>query len=149
MIIALITTVIIASLHYEDVVEEDKDGKPKIKPDRIDDLADTIRFYEGAEQYVLVAKLAKYYPCPSCPDQDSIFLYVGETWKFGVTINGQKGRYGNELPDDGLRYVTQLVGSLPRCLSEEKRKIMEYPILPENQKRKKKLVRPPGNLYDK
>jgi len=65
---------IIASLKFDDVVEYTKSGKPRLKPDRIGKLEDTIRYYEGAEQYVLVATVSKYYPCLSCPDRDSIFF---------------------------------------------------------------------------
>ena len=135
LVIALVSTAIVAGLRYEDVVEYGKEGKPQIKTKRLERLADTIRYYEGAEQYALIARVPKYYHCPSCMDGDSIFLFKGEVWKYGVTINGQSGRY-NELPDPKLQYQIQFKGSLARCKSEEQVKIVNYPILPENQKRK-------------
>ena len=88
---------IIASLKFDDVVEYTKSGKPRLKSDRIGKLEDTICYYEGVEQYVLVATLSKYYPCLSCADRDSIFLFEGEIYKYGVTINGEKGRYSRDL----------------------------------------------------
>lgn len=149
-VILLVISVVVASLKFDDVVEYGEDGKPRIKPERTRRLADTIRYYEGAEQYVLVATKAKFYLCPSCPHQDSIFLWVGEVWKYGTTINGQSGRYKTGLPDPSLDYQIQFAGALARCKSEEQLKIVYYPALPENLKRKDedKLARPPGNPYD-
>jgi len=149
VIVALVIGVI-ASLKFDDVVEYTKSGKPRLKPDRIGKLEDTIRYYEGAEQYALIATESKYYLCLSCPNRDSIYLFKGETYKYGVTINGQSGRYQNGLPDPKLDYQIQCSGSLPRCQSAEQIKIINYPLLPENLKRKahEKLARPPGNPYD-
>ena len=78
LVVASVSTAIIAGLRYEDIVEHGEDGKPNIRPERIDDLADTIRYYEGVEQYALVAKKPKYYLCPSCINGDSIFLFTGK-----------------------------------------------------------------------
>jgi hypothetical protein len=84
-------------------------------------------------------------------DSSRIFLHIGEIWKYGVTINGEQVRYTkNELIEKGLLYLPQLQGSLQRCLSEERKKIIEYPLLPENLTRKPeyRLARPPANPYD-
>lgn len=66
VIVALVIG-IIASLKFDDVVEYTKSGKPRLKPDRIGKLEDTICYYEGTEQYVLLARASKYCLCPSCP----------------------------------------------------------------------------------
>ena len=107
----------------------------------IDDL-------DWAEQYVLRAGKNGWHPCFSCPDTEHIWLHVGEVWKYGTTTKGQNGRYGNRLKGMMLNYEIQYEGALVDCLKEEKRKIYGYAILPENLKRSKPLIRPPGNKKD-
>jgi hypothetical protein len=125
------------------------EGKPDISPERKTELDSSIRRFDNAEQYVLIAKRSKKYPCPSCLGQDSIFLFAGEIWKYGVTFNGKEGRYNDAYLDaNQLRYEIQFKGSLGECYKEEKRKIFYYPVLPENTKRKEQLMRPPGNIND-
>lgn len=101
-----------------------------------------------AEQYALEARQNGWYQCFSCSDTNFIFLLSSEIWKYGVTINGENGRYGKVLPVPSLQYVVQFKGSLQECLEEEKRKIYNYAILPENLNRQKPLIRPPGNKRD-
>lgn len=127
----------------------DDEGKPDIPFDRKQELDDYIRKLEIAEQYMLYATEDGFYACESCGEEKSIFLKNGEVWKYGVTINGEKGRYPSGLPDSRLNYMIQFRGNLILCLTEEKRKIIYYPILPENLARDKKLNRPPGNSQDR
>ena len=105
---------------------------------------------EEAEQYALIASENKVYPCLSCNNRDTIYLNAGEIWKYGVSINGVKGRYGDKfLKDSGLLYEVQFVGNMAECYKQEKIKIFAYPFLTENIKRGHgKLLRPPGNKYD-
>jgi hypothetical protein len=125
------------------------EGKPDISPERKTELDSSIRRFDNAEQYALIALKSKKYPCSSCLGQDSIFLFAGEIWKYGVTFNGQEGRYGQEyLNANELRYIIQFKGPLGECYKEEKRKIFYYPTLPENTKRKEPLMRPPANVND-
>ncbi|MCU0391934.1 MAG: hypothetical protein MUE81_12510 [Thermoflexibacter sp.] len=152
LLLGLVIYTIYDILRFDDVVRIDDKGKPQIIDDRrrkLDD--DTLRFYRSAEQYALVATRNDWYDCMSCVDSSRIFLHIGEIWKYGVTINGEQVRYTkNELIEKGLLYLPQLQGSLQRCLSEERKKIIEYPLLPENLTRKPeyRLARPPANPYD-
>ena len=122
-----------------------------LSPERLEKLMGLFKKYdEEAEQYVLVALRNRLYPCPSCPDADSIFLMTDEVWKYGVSVNGENGRYTKSyLTKMNLRYRTEFTGSLTECYKMEKSKIFMYPTLPENLKRgNKKLFRPPGNPTD-
>lgn len=101
-----------------------------------------------AEQYALVVAVTGWFPCYSCVDTNFIYLNKGEIYKYGKTINGQKGRYGAELKDERLLYQTQFVGTEVECLVEERRKIYYYALLPENIRRSTPLMRPPGNKRD-
>ncbi len=132
------------------VVIYNPNGEAEILPDRKKDLDDDLYRIDHAEQYVLVAEFNGKYVCPSCPDRDSIFLLVGEVWKYGITMNGQKGRYSQKFLDEqGLFYFTQFEGNVAECMKQEKIKIYHYPTLPENLKRQTKLLRPPGNKEDR
>lgn len=152
LILGIVAYSVYNILRFEDIVEIDDKGDFQLKDDRKRKLGeDTARFYNSAEQYALVATRNDWYDCMSCADSSRIFLYIGEIWKYGVTINGEQVRYTkSELIEKGLLYLPQLQGSLQRCLSEERKKIIEYPLLPENIKRKPKyrLARPPANPYD-
>jgi len=46
-------------------------------------------------------------------------------------------------------FVPQYEGTEQECLIEEKRKIYDYPNLPECRKRSIVLMRPPGNKIDR
>ncbi len=127
----------------------DDEGKPDIPLDRKQELDDYAEKLEIAEQYMLYATEDGNYVCVSCGEEKRIFLKKGEVWKYGVTTNGEKGRYPAGLPDNRLNYIVQFRGNLTICLVEEKRKIIYYPILPENVARDKKLNRPPGNSQDR
>jgi len=110
------------------------------KPHRTDKLC---------EQYALVARVSGWYPCYNCGTETKIFLNKGEVWKYGKTCNGSIKRYPNGLPDNNLEYFIQFRGTEDACLIEEKRKIYNYPNLPECIARKIKLLRPPGNKIDR
>jgi hypothetical protein len=127
----------------------DNDGNPDIDPARKVEIDDYAKRLESAEQYALIVKEDGMYACESCIEKKDVFLKKGEIWKYGVTINGQQGRYPKGLPDNRLFYYIQFTGNLLLCLVEEKRKIVYYPILPENLAREIKLKRPPGNPQDR
>ena len=129
---------------------ETPEGEITLSPERQAKLERELEEIDNAEQYVLLATASVYYPCYSCPaGQKTIFLQVGEVWRYGVTRKGQRGRYPNQdygAPD--LLYVPQFVGTLGECFKQEKLKIYGYPLLPEAQLRTVILARPPGNKYD-
>lgn len=136
------------TLLFEEVVKRNSDGSYRLDPKRSEKLhRDTVNL-ESSEQYVLKAIISKNYPCLSCPFSDSIFLYQGEVWKYGTTINGEVGRYGNSLNAQSLNYYVQFRGTIEKCLKQERIKIFHYSLLPENLKRFEPIARPPGNPND-
>lgn len=147
-LLLLMALIIVAMATFEDFVVFDTEGNVDISPERKAQLAREYEKLENSQQYVLLVKKPGWFPCYNCPAQDSIYLYIGEVWKYGVTKNGKPGRYGSTLPIPNLQYWIQFQGSIELCLKEEKRKIFYYPKLPENLKRIKRLARPPGNFKD-
>jgi hypothetical protein len=127
-------------------------GSVILKPEREDDLKDRKRKLKRCTQYALVATRDAFYPCYNCPNgQDSIYLFKDEIWKYGQTCEENAiQRYHGNLPAPYLRLIPQFEGTLEECKAEELQKIYHYPLLPENQKRKKeeRLIRPAGNPYD-
>lgn len=139
---------IVAQWEDADFLDQDEDGNPILSEERQQKLDKALQQLEEAEQYVLVASRNGYYPCFNCPDSTEIFLYIGETWKYGTTTKGEKGRYGNILSRQYLTYFVQFQGDIAACKKEELLKIYNYAKLPENLKRKRPLIRPPGNKID-
>jgi hypothetical protein len=91
-----------------------------------------------------------WYDCLTCPT-GKVFLYPHNIWKYGVTRKGENRRYGlKTLSKEGLYYQVQFVGDYAGCLIQEKIKIFNYPLLPENLARPNhlRLVYPPGNRQD-
>ncbi|GJM32100.1 MAG: hypothetical protein DHS20C18_11010 [Saprospiraceae bacterium] len=127
-----------------------EDGEKALSPERQAKLDRELEEIDNAKQYALIAGEEGYYPCYICPEsKKTIFLNIGEVWKYGVTRKGEKGRYPGEnygAPD--LIFVTQFEGHYAACLKKEKIMIYNYPLLPEAQRRKIILLRPPGNKYD-
>lgn len=140
---------LVAAYKGVDFIEVGKDGKLRLSKKRQEKLEREIENLKEAEQYVLVALYDGWFPCYNCGASTQIYLKRGEVWKYGVTINGEKGRYGGGLTSKKLFYIPQYHGSLEKCLIEERKKIYNYALLPENTKRKKPLERPPGNKVDR
>ena len=99
-------------------------------------------------QYALIVRKEGLYPCYNCLTK-TIYMYVGEVWKYGKTCNGEKGRYSGGMPYKYLRFTLQFMGTENECLIIEKTKIYAYPTLPECRKRNIILLRPPGNKIDR
>ncbi len=99
-------------------------------------------------QYALIATANGYYPCYNCPT-GTIYLHIGEVWKYGKTCNGQSGRYPSGLPYKNLTFFPQLYGTNIMCLVQEKIRIYSYLLLPECRNRATKIIRPPGNKIDR
>lgn len=148
LLIVMIAT-IYAAFNVEDfdfLIE--KDGKYELAPHRKEKLQKELEEYDEAEQYVIYASEAGYYPCYSCGKQTQIYLEKGEVWKYGSTRIGKNRRYGNVGIPLGLVYATEYIGDLTTCQKLEKIKIYNYALLPENLKRSTPLIRPPGNKVD-
>ena len=128
----------------------DGEGNTILRPERQAKLKRELDEIDNAQQYGLYAAISGNYPCFTCSDgSKTIFLYRNEVWKYGVTRKGEKTRYpGDMLSSSKLIYVVEFEGDYAQCLKEEKRKIYNYPLLPEALKRKVKLFRPPGNVQD-
>ncbi len=127
------------------------DGSATLHPEREAELQKAIDEINKAEQYALHATADGYFPCYSCPDgKTTIFLYIGNVWRYGSTKLGEKGRYpdGNYGADD-LIYVVEFTGNIAECEAMEKTKIFNYPLLPEARNRSFILPRPPGNKIDR
>ncbi|MEN0005081.1 MAG: hypothetical protein AAF798_13100 [Bacteroidota bacterium] len=139
--------ILLAAASFPFIVWDDE-GNPDISPERKKKLEKVLKEFDDAEQYALIVAKAGYFPCFSCKEATEIYLNVGEVYKYGVTKKGVKPRYGKSLQGTGLIYVRQFRGDITQCLKEERRKIFRYPLLPENLKRKEKLIRPPGNKRD-
>lgn len=120
-----------------------------IDPQRKEKLLRELQEIDNAEQYVLLAIEAGNYPCLNCGPRSTIWLMANEIWRYGVTRKGEQIRYpSTELARAGLRYQIQFEGTVAECLKQEKIKIYNYAIHPENLRRPFRLVRPPGNPRD-
>lgn len=131
----------------EPFIVRDEKGNVEISPKRLKKFEERVKKIRNAEQYVLLADESGYYPCYNC-DTTMIYLNKGEVWRYGTTMQGERGRFGNKLNGLKVTYFVQFRGSIEECLIEEARKIYFYPKLPENLKRAKPLIRPPGNPID-
>lgn len=141
---------VLAALTFWEVVEWIND-EPKLTFKRKEELIKQIEEIEDTEQYALKAEVPGWYDCYHCPG-GRIFLDAFAIWKYGVTRKGEKVRYSKDFLGKGkLRYEVQFRGNYAQCLIEEKRKLFNYPLLPENLQRPDslKLVLPPGNLQVK
>jgi hypothetical protein len=126
-----------------------KGDKVELAPWRKEKLERELEELDHAEQYALLAGRPEFYPCFPCQGKKEIFLTLGEVWKYGVTTKGETGRYRDGFPKPGLAYVIEFEGPLQECLKQEKLKIYRYATLPENLKRERPLIRPPGNKVDR
>lgn len=130
-------------------IEYDREGNPTIAKWRKEKLAKELDDLDNAEQYALKAVRAGWYPCYNCGQETRIYLFPREIWRYGTTTKGEKGRYRRGLSEKKLVYVTEYHGTLQECLKQEKIKIYNYPLFPENFKRKPPIMRPPGNKIDR
>jgi hypothetical protein len=141
---------IVMALTYRDIIEM-FDGEPGLNRKREKALKKQISEIENAVQYVLLTTSDDWYECYLCPSK-KIYLLKGEVWKYGVTRKGERIRYTSEFPaKNNLVFIIEFEGDYAACLIQEKIKIFNYPLLPENQKRPEalKLAYPPGNTSAK
>lgn len=127
------------------------DGSASLAPHRDEKLNKELDDIDNAEQYVLLATADGYFPCYACPNGAiTIFLYAGEVWRYGMTRQGELGRYptGN-YGAENLIYLVQFTGTTSACEKQEKIQIYKYPLLPEARARGFTLPRPPGNQRDR
>lgn len=146
LILAVIASSIVLVLTKQFTISENRIKKRDAEMHRIADKSDNDKL---CEQYALKALKDGWFPCLKCNGITKIFLNHGEVWKYGKTCNAEFGRYPAGLPYPGLYYFTEYFGTEKECLLEEKRKIYNYPNLPECQKRNVSLLRPPGNKIDR
>lgn len=139
---------ILATWKGVDFLEQDAGGGLQLSSAREAQQQQRLQRLERCEQYVLRAKFSGFYPCYPCAADTLIFLRAGEVWKYGITIQGEKGRYRNGMTTLGLRYRVQFRGTIQDCLRQETLKIYQYALLPENTRRRTPLIRPPGNKVD-
>lgn len=144
-ILMVLTILVISNKSFLDF---DKEGNVKLADWRKDKLTKELKELDDAEQYVLRAIRNGNFECFSCSGNGSIFLLSGQVYKYGITTKGEKGRYANSLKDKNLLYRIQYTGTIEECLKQEKIKIYNYALLPENLARTFPLIRPPGNKQD-
>jgi len=98
-------------------------------------------------QYVLRAKINGFYE--RCDGKGKVFLLQGEVYKYGSTCEvNSKDRYVKSFYEENkVEMFPQFYGNLFECQVEEKRKLYQYPALPENVKRpeNERLILPVGN----
>lgn len=146
----LMLTILGFYAHWEgvDFIVVDADGNVQLSPQRQKELNERVKRVKKASQYVLRAANDGYFPCYNCGQDSVIFLRKGEVWKYGVTFTDR--RYRNAWLDRmNLLYQVEYVGTVEDCLIQEANKIYNYATLPENLKRAKPLIRPPGNKVDR
>jgi hypothetical protein len=149
LLVSLFLVVCAGISEFEKFTTIDEKGNLQISEKRLNKLhQDTLKF-QKSEQYALIALETGYYPCLTCRDTTMILLYKNEVWRYGVTMNGKEVRYSKSTFRN-LVYIVEFCGTLQQCLIEERKKIVMYPLLPENLKRsaEKRLGRPPANPYD-
>ena len=147
-VIVMLVLCSVALVVYFSFIQKTPDGTYELTPQRKAKLEKELEELDNAEQYVLVAFNNGIYPCFSCVGKNSIFLKRGEVWRYGVTRKGESIRYPGNLNNVGLFYLTEYYGPLQECLKQEKLKIYNYALLPENLTRNVPLIRPPGNKRD-
>jgi len=131
-----------------DFLVVDESGNVQISPQRQKELQKRLKQVRKAKQYALLATIDGYYPCFNCGQDSLIYLHKGEVWKYGVTYGN--ARYSNAwLSRMNLISQTEYWGNLEDCLIQEANKIYNYATLPENLKRARPLIRPPGNKVDR
>ncbi|KAA3625759.1 MAG: hypothetical protein DWQ02_21170 [Bacteroidetes bacterium] len=143
--VAFVGSLVFASLGYDDVVTSDPDKNPTLTPERQEEIERRQKKNsEGAEQYVLRAIVPGFRECYLCPE-GKVWLEVNEIAKIGITTDGQN-RYSTEFYEKHeVYYVLEYRGDLTTAKNRELARLGGYPLLPENQKRKKKLIYPPLN----
>lgn len=144
--IGTVVLLIFCALKWSDVVEY-INGEPRLTTKHQQKLERKLAELEEGEQYVLIATRDGLYPCVH-DGYPLYFLHVGEVWKYGTTIKGQRGRYGSQyMEDNAVSYIVEFRGTMGECLQQEQIKLFSYPLLPENLARteEKRLLRPPYN----
>jgi len=137
---------LVFALKWQDVVEY-VNGEAQLTQKHQQQLKKKLNELEDAEQYALVAMKEGMYPCLHS-GRALYFLHIGEVWKYGVTVKGERGRYTSLfLQENSVQYIIQFKGTLTECLQAEQLQLFEYPILPENLVRLEvdRLIRPPYN----
>ena len=132
---------------FDEVVEWEGDV-PRLKKEYAELMEIGLEEIDDALQYALIATQNGDFYCKPCPGK-KFFLKEGEVWRYGMTRKGEKGRYSEVFLDsNNLKLIVQCRGTTTECLKQERWKIFNYPLLPENLARPndKRLVKPPGNL---
>lgn len=150
LLFLLMVTILGVYAHWKEVdfLVLDESGNVQISPERQKELQKRLKQVRKARQYALLATIDGYYPCFNCVQDSLIYLHRGEVWKYGVTYGAV--RYSNAwLSRMNLVSQTEYWGNIEDCLIQEAYKIYNYATLPENLKRARPLIRPPGNKVDR
>jgi hypothetical protein len=143
--IAAVSAVIYFSYKW---LKIEKSGNVELSDERLNEFLQDSAMLNDCVQYALIATKSGFYPCFSCSDSFEIYLEIGEIWYIGETCYGENRYSAKELINKKLKFNPEVIGNKYEVLLEQKRKIYQYPLLPESQKRPFSLPRPPGNKQD-
>ena len=108
--------------------------------------------FGNCHQYRLYVLSPNLYSCYTCHSKPRIWLQGGQTFRIGQTCNGQKARYGSNLPEPGLKYFIEFEGSIFDVLVAEYVKLILFrsskerdAIIKHNALSATELHLPPGN----
>lgn len=143
---------IFAYIRWEEVVERESDGSFSISREREAAIEErTKRLRRRTELYKLTASVNGYFYCPLCPPEATtkgkFFLYKGEVYKYGVTMYPNQRYSKGELARWQLEYTMIDFGNRTEMEIKETIFMGNYPVLPENLRRKKtrRIATPPGS----
>ena len=104
------------------------------------------------EQYRIYSITGGLYNCYPCVSKSKILLLPGQTYKYGQTCLGEKGRYIKGMPEPNLFYLTEFKGSIFEVLVVEHIKLQLFRfskerelMIQQNSLLKTELLLPPAN----
>jgi hypothetical protein len=108
--------------------------------------------FSDCHQYKLYALNPGPYSCYTCVTRSKVILNEGQTFKIGQTCGSRESRYGRELPEPGLVYLTEFRGNLFEVMVAEYVKLLLFryskerqDILKTNKLPAIEMHLPPGN----
>lgn len=135
---------IVMVLKWREVVRKKANEKYTLTDKRIEETLKELEKTEKCEVYYLTARANGWYKCYLCK-RGTYYLYKEEIAKIGMTCNPSERYREGWLNKMGLRYKTVYMGDMKACRREEINRIAEFPLSPQNLRRREsdRLVVPP------
>lgn len=148
--VGIVVILIITALKFTDVVEF-IDGIWQVKAKRVAQIDKKIEEIDDAEQYILMARVDGWYPCYTCLESKTIYLFKNEIVKVGVSQKKQNRYLKDWYQLIKVSYQPEYIGAYNECLKREMIRLRDYPLLPEVLKREPKYrtALPPMNKITK